>query len=196
VELHLARARPLAAGSGQGSGGQRRFPEPRYLAVGQVIAPHGVRGEVKVEILTDDPHRFGRLERVFVGPDGEEPAPWPLQSYRLHRGRALLKLGGCDDREAAERLRGMLIQVPLEEALLLEEGEYYEHQILGLEVWTVAGERLGEVVDILYTGANDVYVVHGSNLAGGELLIPAIAEVVQTVDLEAGRLVVELLDGL
>lgn len=186
----LAHARPLAAGSGQGSGGQRRFPEPRYLAVGQVIAPHGVRGEVKVEILTDDPHRFGRLERVFVGPDGEEPVPWPLEGYRLHRGRALLKLGGCEDRDTAERLRGLLIQVPLEEALPLEEGEYYEHQIIGLEVWTVAGELLGEVVDILYTGANDVYVVRSRDPAGSELLIPAIADVVQRVDLETGRLTI------
>ncbi len=166
------------------------------MAIGQVVGVHGVRGEVKVEILTEDPHRFGRLQRVFVGPDGQEPAPWPLEGYRLHQGRALLKLQGCDDRNRAETLRGFLVQVPLEEAIRLEEGEYYEHQILGLEVWTGTGEFLGQVVDILYTGANDVYVVRGSGPAGDELLLPAIADVIREVDLEAGRLVVELLDGL
>ncbi len=192
----LVRTRPPAAESGGGSGGQRRLPEPRYLAIGQVVGVHGVRGEVKVEILTEDPHRFGRLQRVFVGPDGEEPSPWPLEGYRLHQGRALLKLQGCDDRNTAEMLRGLLIQVPLEEAILLEEGEYYEHQILGLEVWTEAGEFLGQVVEILYTGANDVYVVRGPGPADDEILLPAIADVIHQVDLEAGRLVVELLNGL
>jgi 16S rRNA processing protein RimM len=93
-------------------------------------------------------------------------------------------------------MRGYLVQVPREEAIPLEEGEYFEHQIVGLEVWTAAGELLGEVVDILYTAANEVYVVQVPNLSRRELLIPAIEDVVLEVDLEAGRLVVELLEGL
>jgi 16S rRNA processing protein RimM len=159
------------------------------------MGAHGVRGELKVEILTDDPHRFGRLDRVLVGLEDEEPVAWPLEGYRLHKGRALLKLANCDDRNAAETLRGYLIQIPSEEALPLEEGEYYEHQVIGLDVWTAAGERLGELIEILYTGANDVYVVRGQGQAR-EILIPAIEGVVLAVDLEAGRLVVELPDGL
>jgi 16S rRNA processing protein RimM len=117
-----------------------------------------------------------------------------MEGFRLHQGRVLLKLEGCDDRTAAEALRGAFVQVPIEEAIPLDEGEYYEHQIVGLAVWTAKGEALGEVVEILYTGANDVYVVRG--LDRSEILIPAIAGVILKVDLEAGRLVVELPEGL
>ncbi len=186
----------LMAEQGWGSGGQSRSPEPRYLTVGRVVGVHGVRGELKVEILTEDPRRFGLLDRVFVGLEGQEPMPWPMVGYRLHRGRVLLRLGGCDDRAAAETLRGHLIQVPMEEAIPLEEGEYFEHQILGLDVWTASGEYLGKVMEIIYTGANDVYVIHDTNASRREILIPAIADVVLEVDLEAGRLVVELPEGL
>jgi 16S rRNA processing protein RimM len=164
------------------------------LAVGQVVGVHGVRGELKVEILTDDPDRLGRLRRVYVGRGDEEPQPVRLAGCRLHQGRALIKLAGCDDRDAAVALRGSFLQIPLAEANPLGEGEYYEHQILGLAVWTAAGEPLGEVVEILHTGANDVYVVRGPGHK--EILIPAIANVVRQVDLEAGRLIVELLEGL
>ncbi len=180
----------------RGSGEQGRAPEPRFLAIGQVVGAHGVRGELRVEILTYDPHRFGRLQQVFVGLEGQDPVAWSVEGYRLHRGRALLKLATCDDRTTAETLRGVLLQVPLEEALPLEEGEYYEHQIVGLEVWSVAGEHLGEVIEILYTGANDVYLVRSACPGRREILIPAIEEVVREIDLESGRLVVELLEGL
>jgi 16S rRNA processing protein RimM len=179
----------------QGSGAQGRAPEPRFLVIGRVAGVHGLYGELKVEILTDDPHRFGLLERVLIGLEDEEPVPWPLEGYRLHKGHALLKLGNCDDRTSADALRGYLIQVPREEALPLEEGQYFEHQVVGLDVWTVDGEYLGEVVEILYTGANEVYVI-GGGPAGRELLIPAIEDVVLEVDLEGGRLVVKLLEGL
>ena len=178
----------------RGSGQAGRAPEPRFLAIGQVQGAHGILGELKVEILTEDPTRFGRLKRVYLGREGEEPLPRRLEAFRLHLGRALLKIEGCDDRTTAEALRGTLVQVPFEEALPLKEGEYYEHQIVGLPVWTTAGEHLGEVIEILYTGANDVYLVRAAG--SQEILIPAIAGVIVEVDLEAGRMVVELPEGL
>jgi 16S rRNA processing protein RimM len=188
-------ARRLTTEQGRGSGGQRGAPEPRYLTVGQVVGAHGISGELKVKILTDDPHRFRLLDRVYVGLEEQEPVPRPLAGYRLHKGFALLKLGGCDDRATAQSLRGNLIQVPLEEAIPLEEGEYFEYQILGLDVWTPSGEHLGQLVEILYTGANDVYVVQRA-ASGSEILIPAIEDVILEIDLEAGRLVVEPPEGL
>jgi 16S rRNA processing protein RimM len=154
-----------------------------------------LRGELKVEILTEDPHRFGRLERVYLGLEGTEPQAWSLASYRLHKGRALLQLHNCRDRDAAQALRGYLVQVPIDEAIPLDEGQYFEHQIIGLAVWNTQGDYLGSVEDIIYTGSNEVYVVRGGE-TGREMLIPAIASVVLEVDLEAGRLVVELPDGL
>jgi 16S rRNA processing protein RimM len=195
---HAAKqsAKRLTTDRQQGSGEQRRTPEPRFLLIGQVVGAHGTGGELKVQILTEDARRFGLLEQVFIGLEDEEPVARPLEGYRLHKGLALLKLKGCGDRNAAAAMRGYLVQVPRDQAIPLEEGEYFEHQILGLEVWTAAGEPLGKVVDILYTGANEVYVVQGPSLGRREVLIPAIEDVVLEVDLEAGRLVVELLEGL
>ena len=189
-------AKRLTSAEEWGSGGQGRAPEPRYLAMGVIVGPHGLEGELKVDLLTQDPHRFGLLQRVFIGLEDEEPVPWPLKGYRLHRQRVLLRLEGCEDRATAETLRGCLVQVPLAEATPLEEGEYYEHQILGLGVWTVSGEHLGEVVEILYTGANDVYVIQSQDPRRGEILIPAIKGVVLEVDLAAGRMLIELPEGL
>ncbi len=171
------------------------------MAVGQIIGVHGVRGELKAQILTDDPSRFDLLTRVFVGPDGAEPVQYGLEGYRLHQKWILIKLEGVDDRARAETLRGQLIQVPSEEAIPLAAGEYYEHQVIGLEVWTADGQNLGQVVDILYSPAHEVYVVQSPDAKRPkgnprEILIPAVAGVVLSVDLEAGRLVVELPEGL
>ena len=164
--------------------------EPRYLVVGRIIAPWGVRGEVKVTIETDFPERFERLKRVYLG---EKATSFVLEGSRLHKGHALLKLGGCDDRDAAEKLRGQLVQIPIEEAMPLGEDEYYIYQVVGLDVWTTEGEHLGRVSEVLFTGANDVYVVQGEK---GEILIPAVEDVVLEVDPAGGRLTVELMEGL
>jgi len=194
-------ARQPAARQARGSGVQRRAPEPRYLAVGQIIGVHGIHGELKATILTDDPSRFDLLTRVLVGPDGAEPVPYVLEGYRLHHKWVLIKLEGVDDRNSAETLRSQLLQVPLEEAVPLAAGEYYEHQIVGLEVWTADGQNLGQVIEILYSAAHEIYVVRGGDAtpqkAGPrEILIPAVAGVVLEVDLKAGRLLVELPEGL
>jgi len=165
--------------------------KPRFMAVGQIVKPHGIRGEVAVDILTDFPGRFALLERVFLNED--EPRPVPLEAVRFHQQRALLKFGGYDDRAAVEKLRGEMILVPIDEAMPLEPGEYYREDLIGLEVWTVDDEYLGDVVDILETGANDVFIVHGER---GEILLPAIEQVVQWIDLEENRMVVELMEGL
>jgi 16S rRNA processing protein RimM len=164
--------------------------EPRYLVVGKIVAPWGVRGEVKMAIETDFPEHLERLKRVYLG---EKVTSFVLERSRLHKRHALLKLGGCDDRDAAEKLRGQLVQIPIEEAMPLGEDEYYVYQIVGLDVWTAEGEHLGRVSEVLFTGANDVYVVQGEK---GEILVPAVEDVVLEIDLAGGRLTVELMEGL
>lgn len=196
MKTGFARAKQPNIEHDEGSGEQGRTPEPPFLAVGEVVGIHGVRGELKVKLLTDDPRRFGLLEQVYVGPDGAEPLPRILMGYRPHKGNVLLRLEGCDDRDTANTLRGCLIQIPTEEALPLEEGQYYEHQILGLQVRTVSGENLGEIVEIVYTGANEVYVIERPDPGTPQILIPAIKDVVLEVDLESGHLLVELPEGL
>ena len=180
----------------RGSGGRSSAPEPRYLVVGQIAGAHGLYGEIKVDLLTDDPHRFQELDHVFLGKEGDEPSPLALKGYRLHQGRVLLQLESCTDREQAQSLRGLLVQVPREEAIPLEEDEYFEYQILGLAVWTSEDEYLGTIEEIIYTGANEVYVIRGQAPGPREILIPAIEKVVLEVDLEAGRMTVQVPEEL
>jgi len=173
-----------------GSGPPPRVPEPRFLAVGRVLRPHGVRGELRVALLTDYPERLPLHHTLYLGP---ELRPYAVEGVRFHKGAALIKLAGCNDRSEAEALRGQLVQIPVEAAVPLEEGEYYQFQVVGMEVVTQEGERLGRVAEVLETGANDVYIVRGPR---GEVLIPAIEDVVQELDLEERRMVVAVLPGL
>ena len=170
------------------------FPQPelRYLAIGQVVRAHGLRGEVSVVVLTEFPERFDTTKQVYLG-DQSEAVPYDLESQRWHKSHILLKLAGVNDRTEAEKLKGLLVQVPVEEAVPLSAGAYYQHQVLGLEAVTTTGQSLGVVVNIIETGANDVYVVKGQ---GREILLPAIADVVKAIDLERRQIVIELMDGL
>jgi len=161
------------------------------LAVGRVARPHGVRGELRVELLTDYPERLTTRPRVYVGP---EQRAYDVQAVRLHQKVALMRLAGCDSRDAAEALRGALVYVAVEDAVPLEPNEYWEHQVEGLEVYTEDGDLIGEVAEVFTVpGGNDVLVVHGPR---GENLIPVIEDVVVAVDLVAGRVVIRALPGL
>jgi 16S rRNA processing protein RimM len=161
-----------------------------FLAVARIAAPHGVRGEVRCEVITDFPERFRRTRRLFAGAGHRE---WTVERARLMKDALLLKLEGIDSREEAERLRGIVLYVPDEDAIPLPEHTYYWHQIIGMRVRTHDGQELGTVADILPTGSNDVYVVRGE---GRELLLPAIHDVIREVDVPGGVLTVELLEGL
>jgi 16S rRNA processing protein RimM len=165
---------------------------PRYLAIGRILGAHGIRGEVKVELHTDHPERFSRLSRVHMGVGGD-PQPVAVLGSRLHGNRALVRLEGCPDRTAAQRLRGRWLYIPVEEAVPLEEDEYYEFQALGSQVETVQGEVLGRIRDVIFTAANEVFVVHG---AQGEILIPVLKDVVLEIDGPGARVVVSLPPGL
>jgi 16S rRNA processing protein RimM len=173
-----------------GGSGRQHVPEPRYLSVARIVRPWGLRGEMKLDVLTSFPDQLDRLKRVYLGPDA---VPHEVQRFRWHSGELHLLLFDVHDGNAAEALRGQLVQIPLEEAVPLAPGEFYEHQIVGLSVVTTEGEPLGQVTEVMATGANDVYVVEGQR---GEVLLPARAEVVRSIDLDAGVMTVTLLPGL
>jgi 16S rRNA processing protein RimM len=185
----------------------RAGPPDAFLIVARVLRAHGTQGEVACEIVTEFPQRFQRTKRVFLcpsaaggrleAPQGVSPRPFAVKQARVtsHRGRAevIFSLEDVADRDAAEALRGWLVQVPESEAWKLPRGRYYWHQIVGLRVVTTDGDELGTVTEILETGANDVYVVKAD---GRERLIPAIKQVVRKISPEQGEMVVSLLPGL
>ncbi|HOT91612.1 MAG TPA: ribosome maturation factor RimM [Anaerolineae bacterium] len=166
-------------------------PEPRYLAIGRILRPHGVRGELRAEILTDYPERVADLHTLYIG---KEHRPYTLKGVRFHQGAMLLTLQECTTRDAAEALRGALVEVSLADAIPLNEGEYYHFQVIGMQVETDTGEVLGRITDVFTApGANDVFVVHGPL---GEILIPVIEEAIMDLDVEAGRVLIHVLPGL
>ncbi len=166
---------------------EQRVP-PERLIVGRVIRSWGLHGQVKVASDTDFPERFRAGARFLAGND-----EYLCEDVTRPSGALVLKLQGVDDPEAAELLRGALLEVPTSQAEPLPEGTYYYHQVLSLDVYTQSGECLGRVVEILPTGSNDVYVVRGPR---GEVLIPATSEVVTDLDLDAGRITIEPMPGL
>lgn len=169
----------------------------RFLAIGEVASPCGLRGEVHVVPLTDFPERFRSTREVLVGTPGEEPAgpPVKVERTRLQGRNVVLKLAGVDSPEAARSLRGRLLFVPRTEAAPLPEGRFYVCDLVGLTVVDEGGRVLGELTEVLDRPANDVFVVHPGG-GGPEILVPALKSVVRRVDLAEGRMVVRLLPGL
>jgi len=158
------------------------------VVVGRVVGPWGVGGEVKVEVMTDFPDRFCPEEEVYIS-----GSPLTIEKCRWHKGLAIVKLGTIDSIGAAQEVRGQYMEVPRERLRSLPEGEYYQFQIVGLEVWTTEGQFVGRVSRIIPTGSNDVYLVSGE---GTEVLVPAIDDIVRSVDVEEGRIVIEVIKGL
>ena len=163
-----------------------------YLAVGRIVGVHGMRGEVKVESFTDFPERFDVGSQLLLGDDLDEVE---VLSSRPHKGNMLLMLSELSSRGAAELLRGQWLLVPEDEAAALDENAYWVHDLMGMEVVSEEGESLGTIYDVLFTGANEVYVVRAA-ATGREVLLPAIDEVVRAVDVPARRMTVHLIPGL
>lgn len=165
--------------------------QPQYLVVGEVLKPWGFRGELKIKILTDYPNRLVKHKTLFLG---AETRAYQVERARLHSSYLLVKFVGYETDTSVAKLRGELVQIPVEQAAKLKKGQYYHHQIIGLRVVTTTAQELGPIAEILETGANDVYLVRTP--AGKELLIPAIKSVVKNIDLAAQTMTVELLPGL
>ncbi len=174
-----------------GRGSADHSAEPRFLVIGRILKPHGVGGEVRVELHTDLPERFTWLEVVYLGK--EHPRPVGVEGVRFHKAWALVKLEGYDSREEAATLRSEWLQVPEDQSIPLEEGEYFLFQLIGLDVYTDEQDYVGQISEVLETKANNVFIVHGPM---GEVLIPDIDEIVLEIDLEAKRMLIHPLDGL
>ena len=156
-----------------------------------MLSAHGIRGELKCRVITDFPkQRFKRGSTVLIR-DGQ----FTVRAARYQGPNVLLGLVEVTDRTRAETFKGADVEVPTSDAVALPRGQFYWHQVIGLQVIdTTTNEELGSVVDILETGANDVYIVRGG--ARGEILVPAIKDVIVEIDPPNGRMLVAPLAGM
>lgn len=163
------------------------------ITIGKAVKPFGVKGEMKVEPMTDFPERFSGLDRVYlVSPSGREIV-CRVTSVRYAQQTPFLIFEGYDSPEKARALNGWFVKLPEEEAIPLPEGTYYWFELIGMEVVSETGEKLGTLVDIFETGSNDVYVLKQGRK---EFYLPATREVVRQIDKKAKRMTIRLPDGL
>lgn len=163
------------------------------LQVGVIASTHGVRGEVKVFPTTDDVKRFKRLKEVILD-TGKEQMTLEIEGVKFFKQFAILKFKGFDNINDIEKYKGKSLFVTRENAVRLRKDEYFIADLIGLKVLDEEGKEIGELKDVIETGANDVYVITMTD--GRELLLPAIKQCVLSVDVEGGTIKVHILDGL
>jgi len=154
---------------------------PEYLAIGEIVRPQGVRGELKVRSLTDDPQRFFDVSGVRVGEGAEKS----IHCLRVQDGYAYVRLQGVYSREAAEELRGALLYVRREDAVPLPPDTEFICDLIGCEATDTDGVKHGRLVDVLQTGGVDVYTFRSD---AGDLMVPALKQTVLEVDVENKRM--------
>ena len=164
------------------------------VVVGRIGKAHGIRGDVTVEVRTDEPERrFVPGTALFVQHDAH--APLVITDARDHSGRLLLKLQGIDDRNAAEALRGLILEVDVDpNELPDDEDEFYDRQLVGLSACTKDGLELGTVTDVVHLPGQDLLAVHSDLF--GEVLVPFVQEIVTEVDLLEGVITMDPPGGL
>lgn len=163
------------------------------LQVGVIASTHGVRGEVKVFPTTDDVRRFKKLKEVILD-TGKENRILEIEQVKFFKQFAILKFKGIDTLDEVEKYRKKSLYVTRENAVRLNKDEYFIADLIGLKVLDEAGEALGELEDVIETGANDVYQIKMND--GRQLLLPAICQCVLEVDVEAGFMKIHILEGL
>ncbi len=163
-----------------------------YLDIGKVVNTHGVKGELKVMPLTDDPLRYSLLKYVLIDKDGKLEE-YKIDSVRFHKNFVLLKLSGLETLEEAEKLKSRVLKIHRKDAVKLPEGSYFICDLIGIKVLNMNGSKLGTLKDVIKTGGNDVYVVQHEEK---ELLIPALKSVVKNIDLNKREMLVDLPEGL
>ncbi len=167
--------------------------EPVFLAFAKIRKPHGLKGEVAVEMLSNFPDQFGEGDVVYIG---EKKQPYTLQTIREAVKSYLLSFKECNDRNSVEHLRNLIIFIQRDALPDLTDDEYYHHDLIGMSVFDSKGNCIGEIAEIITTGANDVYVIATGQDTNNELLLPAIKSVIQEVDLVKKRVIVELPEWL
>ena len=163
------------------------------LEIGQIVNTFGIKGFVKVNPFVDDILRFDDLEKVYIRRN-KEIKELQVEEVKYHKNMVLVKFKGVDKVEDAELLRNFYLEVDRENAIELEEGEYFIADLLGMNVLTEENEQLGKLEDIFNAGSSDIYVVKTEE--GKQILLPAISEVIKEINLKENKIIVHLLEGL
>lgn len=163
-----------------------------YFTIGKIVNTQGIKGEVRVLPQTDDVTRFNKLEKVFLEIDNNLQS-FTIESVRFHKQFVLLKFLGINDINDAEKFKNVLIKIHQDFAIPCEEGEYYIKDLYGIKVVKEDDQVLGTLEDIIFTGANDVYVIKNDEKS---ILVPAIKQCILNVDIENKIMKVKLLEGL
>jgi 16S rRNA processing protein RimM len=165
--------------------------EPVFVIIGKFRRPHGIKGEIVMTVLIDFPELIHQGRILYVG---ERYTPYEVRSVRWHGGDLLVALEELPDRTAVEIFRNIMVYMKAKDLPEPPEGEFYIHQLVGLDVITDEGQELGKIKEILVTGANDVYLVESEG--GKQILLPAIEQVVLDIDHDSGKVKVHILPGL
>ncbi len=166
-----------------------------YLIIGKIVRPFGTRGEVKLLPITDDINRFHSMDFIFFR-RGEQFEKVAVENVRISMDAVYIKLEGVATRDDAERLRNSLVYIDREHAAQIDDSSYYYYDIMGCTVKTEQGDTIGTVFDIQNAGSCDVYCVRPAGSSDGELLIPAVHDVVKNIDIGKKEIYIEALDGL
>ena len=164
------------------------------IGIARIVRPQGRRGEVVADLLTDFPDRFAQLDTTRVKRSNGEVLLLKLESFRLHKGRVVLKFAGYDSIDEAEELRDTQVMIPRHQLMKLPEGAYYDFDLLGCEVATVEGRRVGSIAEIRRYGAAPLLAVKDEE--GRERLIPLVLSICVEIDIERKRIVIDPPEGL
>lgn len=165
----------------------------KYLEIGQIVNTFGIKGMVKVKPFTDNIERFSNLEKIYIkNKSGQNE--YKIQEVKYHKNMVLVKFEGIENPEQADLLRNSYLIVDRETEEPLEAGRYYIVDMIGLDVFTDDNEYLGKLEDIYNTGSNDIYVV--KNELGKQVLLPAIEDVIKSIDMDNKKVIVHLIPGL
>ena len=163
-----------------------------FISIGIVIKAHSIKGELQIFPLTDEPEQFSDLDTIYLNLSGKRKS-YRVEKVRLTRNRVFLKLESINDRTTAQNLKGALIEIILTDLRELSNNEYFIFDLIGLKVKNLAGEFIGELIDVLTLPANDVYIINNGKQ---EILIPAIRDVIKEINLEQGEMIIDPIDGL
>ncbi|GAB4072469.1 ribosome maturation factor RimM [Barrientosiimonas marina] len=161
---------------------------------GQIVNTHGIKGEVKVQRITDFPERFAYGNELLVELENGTKQTFTIDGYRSHKGFDLLHFAGFDSINDVEPFKGLYLKVTGDQLTELEENAFYYHEIIGCAVYQTNGDYLGDIKEILAPGANDVWVIERAS--GQDALIPYIEDVVKQVDVSSRQVVIEPMEGL